>query len=120
MKKEAGHDEVPPGHAMPGRLRGKRLFRLVAHDARILMVMLRDPDFRFQAKTKFMVIGSLIYLCIPFDLIPIFIPILGITDDLAFLLAAATLLHKEIAEYEETRLGTRRGTAAADDHEPKY
>ncbi|MBP3763636.1 MAG: DUF1232 domain-containing protein [Bacteroidales bacterium] len=45
---------------------------------------------------KALIIGALGYLVLPTDLVPDFIPLMGLTDDLTALMLALRTLHKDI------------------------
>jgi uncharacterized membrane protein YkvA (DUF1232 family) len=57
--------------------------------ALILFYTLQDPENKVPAWAKTVVIGALAYLIFPVDGIPDLAPIIGYTDDLAVLAAAA-------------------------------
>lgn len=51
--------------------------------------------------TILIVIGAILYLIDPFDVIPDFIPLFGLTDDAALIGLAVTRLRKELDKYED-------------------
>jgi uncharacterized membrane protein YkvA (DUF1232 family) len=57
------------------------------------------------------IIGAgLLYFIVPLDLIPDYIPIVGLLDDLAVLTAIITSLDDELAEYRKYKAETARST----------
>lgn len=69
----------------------------------LLFRMARDPQYRFPAKTKMLVVLSLVYLVSPVDLIPDFLPIIGFADDVALLAATMAVLLGHAREYAQRR-----------------
>lgn len=63
-----------------------RAGRKTLETALTLFYCLQDPDTPRWAKS--VIIGALGYLILPMDLIPDFIPVVGLTDDLGALVAA--------------------------------
>ena len=71
--------------------------------ALILFYVFKDPDT--PAKPKLVIAGALGYFIFPIDVIPDFIPAMGLTDDLSVLLFAIKQVrdhikpeHREMAE----------------------
>lgn len=58
-------------------------------------------DYHITAKTKGIIVGALVYLMMPVDLVPDAIPILGMLDDARVLILAARALESELAVYKE-------------------
>ena len=76
--------------------------KVILH-ALTLFYTLRDPDTPTWARVT--IIGALGYFIFPIDLIPDFIPGVGYTDDLGFLLAALASVHGHIKdEHREAAL----------------
>jgi uncharacterized membrane protein YkvA (DUF1232 family) len=67
-------------------VRTKALLRFVPDCLVLFKRLLRDP--RVRRRHKLMLGGLVAYLAMPFDLIPDFIPVIGLLDD-AFLVALA-------------------------------
>jgi uncharacterized membrane protein YkvA (DUF1232 family) len=72
-------------------LRGRRFLRL-SHGARIQFGrrLLQDPAISLPARIAMVVLVG--YLLLPFDIIPDFIPVIGMLDDAAVALAAIAVL----------------------------
>lgn len=71
---------------------------------RTLKQMLRDPEYKFPNKTKWVVILALVYLILPVDFIPeILFPGLGFVDDVAFLIGAGAMLLEAINNYARSK-----------------
>lgn len=66
-------------------------------DVQSLWTMVRDPGAAWSSKA--VAIGALLYLVSPFDAIPDFMPILGLTDDAGVILAAVASLAVALAKY---------------------
>ncbi len=47
------------------------------------------------------IVGAIIYLIDPFDVIPDFIPLIGLTDDAALIGLAITRVRKELEKFED-------------------
>ena len=60
----------------------------------LLYYVLRSPDVSIEDKAK--VYGALGYFILPFDIIPDFTPIVGLTDDLSILVWAVHTVHANI------------------------
>ena len=56
-------------------------------------------DERAPAWSRILVVGLTLYLAMPFDLIPDFIPFLGLLDDFVIVLLAAGLIIRSIPGY---------------------
>ena len=74
----------------------KRQLCSIAHDARVLIAILKHPHSRWPAK----VVGgcAVAYLVSPIQLIPSFIPIIGQLDDLAVLSLGIKYLRRSVSE----------------------
>lgn len=55
-------------------------------------------------KTIAAVVGALLYVLMPFDLIPDFIPIAGFLDDAGVIAACLTLVSDDLVDYEKWKL----------------
>ena len=64
----------------------------VLYPALQLYYLLQAKDVPVKAKT--LIVGALGYLILPVDMVPDFIPALGITDDLSALMVALRTLNK--------------------------
>ncbi len=53
--------------------------------------------------TLFWAVLCVIYLLSPIDMLPDVLPLLGITDDGAFILLVLTLVHKDLAAFRAAR-----------------
>ena len=67
-----------------------------------LFGMLKDKDrFKISKATLGIIVGTLIYVISPIDLVPDIIPVLGLLDDAAIIGVAVKALHDEIKRYDE-------------------
>jgi len=62
-----------------------------------LYQLIKDPEAAWQSKA--MAIGSLVYLVSPIDAIPDPIPVLGLSDDVAIIIATLATLGVQINKY---------------------
>jgi hypothetical protein len=62
-----------------------------------LWALIKDPNAGWGSKA--LAIAALIYLISPLDAIPDFIPVLGLTDDAAVIIAAAAKLASDLRRY---------------------
>lgn len=67
-------------------------------DVQSLYLLIKDPKAAWGAKA--IAIGALIYLIAPIDAIPDAIPIAGLTDDAAVIIAAIARLGSELTKYK--------------------
>lgn len=68
----------------------------------MLWAILRG-QYKMPWGTLFWALLSLVYVVSPIDLLPDVMPLLGITDDGAFILLVLSLLHKDLAAFRQTR-----------------
>ncbi|MEA1996783.1 MAG: YkvA family protein [Gemmatimonadota bacterium] len=77
-------------------------------DVRILIDMLRDYWSGEYRKVPFWVIAAvafaLLYVLTPLDLIPDFIPVIGLTDDALVVGLCLMMIEKELEEYKKWRI----------------
>ena len=59
--------------------------------------------YKMPWRTFFWAVVCLIYLISPLDILPDFLPLLGITDDGAFIVLILTMLHKDLVAYRKTQ-----------------
>ncbi|MCY3808877.1 MAG: YkvA family protein [Gemmatimonadetes bacterium] len=78
--------------------------------ALVLYYCLKDPDTPLWARR--IIMGALGYLILPVDAVPDFLPLVGLTDDLAVLAAAVAIVlvhinpeHKRAAKEKMEELG---------------
>jgi uncharacterized membrane protein YkvA (DUF1232 family) len=64
-----------------------------------LFTLIKDPDAPWGSKA--IAIGSLIYLISPIDAVPDIIPMIGLSDDAAVILAAITKLALDLKKYSK-------------------
>ncbi len=76
------------------------VLKLLAN-VRFLWAMLRDTEFRLTLKSKAVIIASLAYFILPFDLVPDYIPGLGYMDDGLVIGAVLRALNKELDSYRD-------------------
>lgn len=80
--------------------------RLKVHfsDFKVLFSMLRDYTTRRYTQVPWYIISSigaaLLYVILPLDLMPDFIPFIGYLDDATVLAICLKLVHKEILDYK--------------------
>ncbi|HYP25716.1 MAG TPA: YkvA family protein [Blastocatellia bacterium] len=74
----------------------KEFFLFIPNLVRLLVELLRDP--RVSSADKAILAGTVIYVIAPIDVIPDFIPFVGLVDD-SYLIAIATLRLLNRAEY---------------------
>lgn len=60
-----------------------RIIRTVWGTARLIKLLMRNPQTPLLSKILFAI--GVLYLISPYDLVPIFVPILGVMDDIAIL-----------------------------------
>ena len=71
-------------------------------DLKTLYGMLKNKDkFKLQKGSLAIIVGALVYVISPIDLVPDVIPVLGLLDDAAIIAAAVKALHDEIKRYNE-------------------
>lgn len=56
--------------------------------------------YKITAKTKAIIVGALVYLLVPVDLIPDTIPLIGMLDDVRVLMIAEKALRNEVENYK--------------------
>lgn len=66
---------------------------------RLLIKYIKDDEV--SAYKKLLILGSLLYLIFPFDIVPDFMIGLGLLDDAAVILFVWNALKSELKEYEE-------------------
>ncbi len=74
----------------------KGFFLFIPNLVRLLLQLLRDP--RVSSADKAILAGTILYVIAPIDVIPDFIPFVGLVDD-SYLIAIATLRLLNRAEY---------------------
>jgi uncharacterized membrane protein YkvA (DUF1232 family) len=62
-----------------------------------LYKMIKDPNADWKAKA--VAVGALIYLISPVDAVPDIIPVVGLSDDVAVILTAISVLSLQLKEY---------------------
>lgn len=90
--------------AILGKMNNKHLIGFIK-DVNIFFSMLKDY---FRKKytdvpvgTIMAIVGSLLYVLLPADIIPDFIPIIGYLDDAAVLATCITFVHSDVQKYKE-------------------
>jgi uncharacterized membrane protein YkvA (DUF1232 family) len=99
----------------------KRIAKLRFRDKLSLAsALFRDP--RVSALPRVIAVAIILYLAMPIDIIPDFIPVLGYLDDLLVLLIGVGLLLRfipsHVLEEHVARFGQARATSAASQPEP--
>lgn len=78
-------------------------------DVHLLVDMVKDymhGNYRkIPSKTIFLIVGAILYLINPVDVISDLLPVIGFTDDLAFLAGILKSLSNDIDEYKEWKEG---------------
>ena len=73
--------------------------------------MLKDKDrFKLDKKYLAVIIGTLIYVISPIDLVPDVIPVLGLLDDAAIIAAATGAISNIIIKYKEWKKEQTKNT----------
>ena len=65
------------------------------------MRMLRDPRYRFPTRFKVLGVVALTYVISPIDIIPDFLPLIGVVDDLGLVALVLSMLSGEVRAYED-------------------
>ena len=89
----------------------RRVLRFVMERVLRLYYTARDPATPKRAALVF--VAAVVYTLVPLDLIPDFLPLLGITDDVTGLLGAAWLLSRHTTDLHR-RLARARANRALD------
>ncbi|PQO39239.1 hypothetical protein C5Y96_05110 [Blastopirellula marina] len=72
------------------------------HDVLTLWKMITDPNASWTSKAIAM--GAVLYLISPLDGIPDLLPLVGLTDDAAVILAAVATLAFELKKYRDAKM----------------
>lgn len=72
-------------------------------NVKTLYAMLRDSQYSLSLKTKAIITAALLYVVLPTDLTPDFIPFIGYIDDAAIVAAVVKTLYSEIQDYRTFR-----------------
>ena len=87
-----------------GKMNNKN-FRGFVEDVKIFFSMLKDfftkKYIEVPIGTAMAIVGSLLYVLLPVDVIPDFIPVVGYLDDAAVLAACMAFVHSDIQRYKE-------------------
>ena len=75
----------------------KKMFRQLM----LFYQMVFDSNYHFAAKSRYIMLGALLYFIIPIDLLSDFIPVLGYVDDAVIVKMAWNTVHDEIEKYRE-------------------
>jgi uncharacterized membrane protein YkvA (DUF1232 family) len=79
--------------------------KTILQDLQLIFRLLRawlKRDYRDVSKKSLIVlVGALVYLLMPFDAIPDFIPALGLTDDVTVIAMALTAAKSEIEKFRQ-------------------
>ena len=63
--------------------------------------MVFDRNYHFAIKSRYIMLGAMLYFIIPIDLLSDFIPVLGYVDDAVIVKMAWNTVHDEIEKYRE-------------------
>lgn len=96
--KSSAADEEQIRKNLGGMNRGP--IKKIWEDVQLLWKMVRDPHAPWQGKA--IAIGALVYLVSPIDVIPDFVPIVGLTDDVGVILAAVAKLGSDLKRYRDS------------------
>jgi uncharacterized membrane protein YkvA (DUF1232 family) len=88
--------------------------RLVQFRNELLLLFRAFFDSRTPLWLKAAMLGVVVYVVSPFDLIPEFIPFLGVVDDLVLIPLAVEWIARRLPGYEQTRPDARRKAATID------
>jgi|GEM_PF-2045764 len=77
-----------------------------------LAQMMRDPRVAWASKA--LAIGALVYLISPLDAVPDVIPVAGLTDDVALIVAVASALARELDRYRANADGAQSEPSSPD------
>jgi uncharacterized membrane protein YkvA (DUF1232 family) len=72
-----------------------------------------DKSFNLEPKVRGMLLVALLYLVVPIDLIPDPIPVVGIADDVALIVAAVRYAKPEIERYRKLLAEREQGSTKA-------
>ncbi|HWG84566.1 MAG TPA: YkvA family protein [Deinococcales bacterium] len=70
-------------------------------DLQVIYQMAFDKQFDLAQKTKYVVVGALVYLVLPVDIIPDAVPLIGLADDAAVIAWAINFARPEINRFKE-------------------
>lgn len=70
-------------------------------DLRVLFQMLRNKD-RFSSRTIALILAVIAYIITPIDIVPDFIPVAGLLDDVALLSMVLKSISGDIKEYKDS------------------
>lgn len=90
--------DLPKAEKLIGNL-GERIA-----DFRLLLNIAKDSlsgKYKISAKSMAIIGGAILYVLLPIDIIPDFLPIIGWTDDIAVIGYAMAQLSEEIEKYKE-------------------
>ncbi len=79
---------------------GKKPFVVrLLNQAKLLWIMLKDPDFTMELSSKAIVVAGLLYFVSPLDLLPDVIPVIGLLDDATMLSIVISAVSGELDRY---------------------
>lgn len=87
----------------------RRLARLrglgsLLRNVRLLVAMLRDPSFHMTWSTRATILAGLLYVVMPVDATPDYLPLIGFVDDTALIALLIRRLNTEIDRYSSARM----------------
>lgn len=88
---------------------GKKPFVVrLLNQAKLLWIMLKDPDFSMELSSKAIIVAGLLYFVSPLDLLPDVIPLIGLLDDATMLSIVVSAMSGELERYGEFILSLKR------------
>ncbi len=112
VTREQAEEVARSGAAVDAKFASRMLVRFAA-DARMAVLLVRDYLSGRYVEVPWWAIAaivfSLIYVLSPIDLIPDFIPVIGLMDDAAVFALCVGLIEKDLQRYAEWRARRRAG-----------
>lgn len=88
---------------------GKKPFVVrLLNQAKLLWIMVKDPDFSMELSSKAIIVAGLLYFVSPLDLLPDVVPVIGLLDDATMLSIVVSAMSGELERYGEFLLSLKR------------